>query len=90
MRNHLLSNSNFLEGHCQASIVSYAIILVVAGIFAGLGVRGAFHAKVMHIWSRALVYMLLAIFNPANEDQTGSVCDLRLSIIFNLLTIQAA
>jgi hypothetical protein len=43
-----------------------------AAAFAGLGVRGVFHAKVMHIWSRALVavmwrYMLLAIFNCANE-----------------------
>jgi len=30
----------------------------VAGIFAGLGVRGVFHVKVMHIWSRALVAVM--------------------------------
>jgi hypothetical protein len=32
--------------------------LVVAAIFAGLGVGGVFHAKVMHIWSRALVAVM--------------------------------
>ncbi len=58
MRNHLLSNSNFLEVIVRHQLVSYAIILVVAGILAGLGVRGAFHAKVMHIWSRALVAVM--------------------------------
>jgi hypothetical protein len=29
-----------------------------AAAFAGLGVRGVFHAKVMHIWSRALVAVM--------------------------------
>jgi len=29
-----------------------------AAAFAGLGVRGVFHVKVMHIWSRALVAVM--------------------------------